>query len=92
MWGVLAGDCRAAGNALDPASLLDVDGVDSNAPQFVGVRDYSQTDVKAFELHEQNTGERQRTPKSSLGVKWSQVQILSARPKKYSLSCVNAFG
>jgi hypothetical protein len=27
-----------------------------------------------------------------LGIKWSQVQILSARPKKYGLSCVNAVG
>jgi hypothetical protein len=32
-------------------------------------------------LCEQNIGERRRTPKMTLGVKWSQVQILSARPE-----------
>ena len=45
---------------------------------FRGFRGYSET---YCELRKQVTREYVRTPNLSLGVKWSQVQILSARPK-----------
>jgi len=36
----------------------------------------------ASDLYKRDTGGCARIPKMTLGVKWSQVQMLSARPKK----------
>jgi hypothetical protein len=43
-----------------------------------------------FELRKRDTYGCTRMPKMTLGVKWSQVQILSARPRKPALTSAGA--
>ena len=54
---------------------------DSNGAQFAGVRDRPSVEENCADRYGQDTGECSRMPKTTLGVKWSQVQILSARPE-----------
>ena len=55
---------------------------DSNGTQFVGVQECSLTTTEiGVELRRRDTRGGPRRPKTTLGVKWSQVQILSARPR-----------
>ena len=61
----------------------------ANQPDSGGVRGCTPTYVKRSDLQELDTHEHRRTHCLNLGVKWSQVQILSARPLKWPLSCEN---
>jgi hypothetical protein len=61
----------------------------ANHPDSGGVRGCTPTYVKRSDLQELDTHEHRRTHCLNLGVKWSQVQILSARPLKWPLSCEN---
>jgi hypothetical protein len=63
-----------------------------NQVQNGGVRGCSPMFTNRLDLQKPDTNGHPRTRCVYLGVKWSQVQILSARPKKYGLSCVNAVG
>src|SRR6478609_2885499 len=59
----------------------------SNSVNFGGVCGCSPVFTKCFDLRKLVTHTHVRTPIIQLGVKWSQVQILSARPLKWPLSC-----
>src|SRR6476660_9786838 len=61
----------------------------SNSVNFGGVCGCSPVFTKCFDLRKLVTHTHVRTPIIQLGVKWSQVQILSARPLKWPLSCEN---
>ena len=54
----------------------------SNPANFGGVCGCSPMFTKRLDLREPDTHTHVRTPIIQLGVKWSQVQILSARPKE----------
>ena len=54
----------------------------ANQPDSGGVRGCTPTYVKRSDLQKLDTHEHRRTHCLNLGVKWSQVQILSARPEK----------
>ena len=54
----------------------------SNPVKFGGVRDCSPMYSKRLDLQKPDTRAHVRTPIIQLGVKWSQVQILSARPER----------
>ena len=62
----------------------------SNPVNFGGVRDCSPMCSKRFDQPKLDTHTRVRTPIIQLGVKWSQVQILSARPRKPALTSAGA--
>ena len=53
----------------------------ANQPDSGGVRGCTPTYAKRSDLQKLDTHEHRRTPCLNLGVKWSQVQILSARPE-----------
>ena len=59
----------------------------ANQPDSGSVRGCTPMYVKRSDLQKLDTHEHRRTPCLNLGVKWSQVQILSARPLKWPLSC-----
>jgi hypothetical protein len=60
----------------------------ANQPDSGGVRACTPTYVKRSDLQKLDTHEHRRTHCLNLGVKWSQVQILSARPhNSRSLTC-----
>jgi hypothetical protein len=54
----------------------------ANQPDSGGVRGCTPMYVKRSDLQKLDTHEQRRTPCLNLGVKWSQVQILSAQPRK----------
>ena len=54
----------------------------ANQPDSGGVRGRTPTSVKRSDLQKLDTHEHRRTHCLNLGVKWSQVQILSAQPRK----------
>ena len=61
-----------------------------NQAESGGVRGCSPLLVKRVDLHKLDTHKHRRTRSASLGVKWSQVQILSARPRKPALTSAGA--
>jgi hypothetical protein len=59
----------------------------ATAPNLSVFRNVRRQPQMGAELRRRDTNERPRMPKMTLGVKWSQVQILSARLRKCILTC-----